>query len=32
MKRLVGDDDLVGRYRITGPLIGEGSFSEARAR
>ena len=31
MKRLVSDDDLVGRYRITGPLIGEGSFSEVRA-
>ena len=31
MKDLVNEDELVGRYRITGKFIGEGSFSQARA-
>lgn len=31
MKDLVCEDELVGRYRITGKFIGEGSFSQARA-
>ena len=31
MGRLVKEDEVVGgRYRITGPLLGEGSFAEAR--
>ena len=32
MKELVNEDELVGRYRITGKFIGEGSFSQARGR
>ena len=32
MGRLLKEDEVVGgRYRITGPFIGEGSFAEARA-
>ena len=30
MKDLVCEYELVGRYRITGKFIGEGSFSQAR--
>ena len=33
MGRLLREDELVGgRYRVTGPIIGEGSFAEVRAR